>query len=129
MVGDGFEQGEAGVRRFSEAYGVLEELRVIEPRDNACSEARISNHIRRRREPHPFCLDATTRWKTSRMRCRRRGGSHRCGDGCRCCDPPTLRFERDPEEALQNHPGNQSVISSGLNALLLYPDRRSGSET
>jgi hypothetical protein len=42
MVADGFEHGEAGLRRFSETYGVLEKVTVIEPQDNACSEARVS---------------------------------------------------------------------------------------
>jgi hypothetical protein len=35
-------------------------------------------------------------------------------------------LERDIKQALQDHPGNQSVISSALNALLLYPDRPFG---
>jgi hypothetical protein len=35
-------------------------------------------------------------------------------------------LERDIKEALQAHPGNQSVISTGMNALLLYPDRPFG---
>jgi hypothetical protein len=44
---------------------------------------------------------------------------------------PVLRsaydaLERDIKQALQDHPGNLSVISSGLNALLLYPDRPFG---
>jgi 1-deoxy-D-xylulose 5-phosphate reductoisomerase len=48
---------------------------------------------------------------------------------------PVLRsaydnLERDIKQALQDHPGNQSVISAGLNALLLYPDRPSaGTDT
>jgi hypothetical protein len=32
-------------------------------------------------------------------------------------------LEKDIKEALQAHKGNQSVISAGMNALLLYPDR------
>ena len=40
MVGEGFEYGEAGVRAFTETYGLLEKVTVIEPTDNACSEAR-----------------------------------------------------------------------------------------
>ncbi len=48
MVKEGFEFGEAGVRAFTETYGLLEKVTVIEPSDNACSEGRIVKRVRRR---------------------------------------------------------------------------------
>jgi hypothetical protein len=39
MIQEGFEYGEAGVRAFTETYGLLEKITVIEPEDNSCSEA------------------------------------------------------------------------------------------
>jgi len=48
MLNEGFEHGEAGVRAFTEAYGLLEKITVIEPADNACSEARVTTRFRHR---------------------------------------------------------------------------------
>ena len=45
-------------------------------------------------------------------------------------DPPLkaayAEFEGEIKEALRSHRGNQSVVSTALNALLLYPDRPFG---
>ena len=45
-------------------------------------------------------------------------------------DPPLRtayeQLEQDIKEALKAHPGNQSVMSAGMNALLLYGDRPFG---
>ena len=42
-------------------------------------------------------------------------------------DPPLRtayeQLEQDIKEALKAHPGNQSVMSAGMNTLLLYGDR------
>src|SRR5208282_3729349 len=54
MVGEGFEYGEAGVRAFTETYGLLEKVTVIEPTDNACSEARVTKRVRRRPGASPL---------------------------------------------------------------------------
>src|SRR6266700_6986115 len=54
MVQEGFEYGEAGVRMFTETYGLLEKITVIEPADNACSEARVTKRVRRRPGASPL---------------------------------------------------------------------------
>ncbi len=54
MVQEGFEFGEAGVRMFTETYGLLEKITVIEPADNACSEARVTKRVRRRPGASPL---------------------------------------------------------------------------
>jgi hypothetical protein len=38
MLEEGFAYGDAGMRAFSEAYGVLEKVTTITPADNACSD-------------------------------------------------------------------------------------------
>ena len=48
MREDGFEYGEAGVRQFAEAYGVLEKVTTIEPSENACSDAKVMTTVKRR---------------------------------------------------------------------------------
>ena len=54
MVQEGFEYGEAGVRMFTETYGLLEKITVIEPEDNSCSEARVTKRVRRRPGASPL---------------------------------------------------------------------------
>ena len=48
MVAQGYEWGEAGLRAFTETYGVLEKVTTIEPTDNSCSKARVTHQIKRR---------------------------------------------------------------------------------
>jgi hypothetical protein len=54
MREDGFEYGEAGVRQFAEAYGVLEKVTIIEGTQNACSKAKATTTIKRRPGASPL---------------------------------------------------------------------------
>lgn len=133
MLGEGFQAGDAGLRAFSETYGVLEKITIIEPEDNACSEARVTKRIRRRPGASPllfgrFMMDL--------------GAFVSLEDISEALPPyheevvsipmdPPLRtayeqLEKDIKDALKAHPGNQSVMSVGMNALLLYGDRPFG---
>ncbi|MGC2673974.1 MAG: helicase-related protein, partial [Candidatus Acidiferrum sp.] len=130
MVQDGFEYGEAGVRAFTESYGLLEKITVIEPEDNSCSEARVTKRIRRRPGASPLLFG---RFLMSL------GAFISLEDISEALppyleevvsvemDPPLKeaykKLEEDVKKALKEHRGNQSVMSVALNALLLYPDR------
>ena len=130
MVQEGFEYGEAGVRTFTETYGLLEKVTVIEPTDNACSEARITKRVRRRPGASPLLFG---RFLMSL------GAFISLEDISEALppyreevvsvemDPPLKeaykKLEEDVKNALKEHRGNQSVMSVALNALLLYPDR------
>jgi len=130
MVHDGFEHGEAGVRMFAETYGLLEKVTVIEPADNACSDARVTKTVRRRPGASPLLFG---RFLMSL------GAFISLEDISEALPPyreevvsvemdPALRdaykqMEDDIKKALKEHRGNQSVMSVALNALLLYPDR------
>jgi len=130
MVQEGFEYGEAGVRAFTEAYGLLEKITVIEPADNACSEARVTKRVRRRPGASPLLFG---RFLMSL------GAFISLEDISEALppyreevisvemDPPLKeaykKLEEDVKKALKDHRGNQSVMSVALNALLLYPDR------
>ena len=130
MVQGGFEFGEAGVRMFTETYGLLEKITVIEPADNACSEARVTKRVRRRPGASPLLFG---RFLMSL------GAFISLEDISEALppyreevvsiemDPPLKeaykRLEGDVKTALKEHRGNQSVMSVALNALLLYPDR------
>jgi hypothetical protein len=54
MVAEGYEWGEAGLRAFSEKYGVLEKVTTIEPADNSCSKARVTKQIKRKPGASPL---------------------------------------------------------------------------
>ena len=130
MVQEGFEYGEAGVRAFTETYGLLEKITVIEPADNACSEARVTKRVRRRPGASPLLFG---RFLMSL------GAFISLEDISEALppyreevvsvemDPPLKeaykKLEEDVKTALKEHRGNQSVMSVALNALLLYPDR------
>ena len=130
LVKEGFEFGEAGVRGFTETYGLLEKVTVIEPEDNSCSEARVTKRIRRRPGASPLLFG---RFLMSL------GAFISLEDISEALppyreevvsvemDPPLKeaykKLEEDVKKALKEHRGNQSVMSVALNALLLYPDR------
>jgi hypothetical protein len=130
MLQEGFEYGEAGVRMFTETYGLLEKITVIEPADNACSEARVTKRVRRRPGASPLLFG---RFLMSL------GAFISLEDISEALppyreevvsiemDPPLKeaykKLEEDVKKALKEHRGNQSVMSVALNALLLYPDR------
>ena len=133
MVGEGFECGEAGLRSFTETYGLLEKVTVIEPSDNACSDGRVTTRIRRRPGASPLLFgrflmslgafisledisDALPPYREEVIGVE--------------MDPPLRdaykKLEEDVKKALQEHRRNPTVISVALNALLLYPDRPFG---
>jgi len=130
MVNEGFEYGEAGLRVFTETYGLLEKITVIEPADNACSESRVTKRVRRRPGASPLLFG---RFLMSL------GAFISLEDISEALppyreevisvemDPPLKeaykKLEEDVKTALKEHRGNQSVMSVALNALLLYPDR------
>jgi hypothetical protein len=130
MANEGFEYGDAGVRAFTETYGLLEKITVIEPADNACSEARVTKRVRRRPGASPLLFG---RFLMSL------GAFISLEDISEALPPyreevlsvemdaplkqAYKKLEEEVKAALKEHRGNQSVMSVALNALLLYPDR------
>ena len=130
MVKEGFEHGEAGVRAFTESYGLLEKIAVIEPEDNACSEARVTKRVRRRPGASPLLFG---RFLMSL------GAFISLEDISEALPPyreevvsvemdaplrqAYKKLEEEVKTALKEHRGNPSVMSVVLNTLLLYPDR------
>ena len=133
MLAEGFEHGEPGIRAFTETYGLLEKITVIEPADNACSEGRISKRVRHRPGASPLLFgrflmslgafvsledisDALPPYQEEIVSVE--------------MDEPLKEayqdLEQDIKEAMREHRGNPSVISVALNALLAYPDRPYG---
>ncbi|MGH9771264.1 MAG: helicase-related protein [Candidatus Acidiferrales bacterium] len=133
MIAAGFEYSLAGVRAFGEAYGVIERVTTIEPADNACSDARVTKQLKRRPGASPllfghFLMDTAAFLSLE--------------DIAEALPPyreevlsvgmdPVLesaysQLEEDIKAALREFRRNQSVLSVGMNALLLYPDRPFG---
>lgn len=131
MLAEGFAYGDAGLRAFSETYGVLEKVTTISPADNACSEKpRVTTRVRRRPGASPLLFgrflmelgafvsledisDALPTYEEEVVSVEMDGNLAQAYKG----------LEEDIKAALQEHHGNQSLVSTGLNALMLYPDR------
>lgn len=133
MREEGFDHGESGVRQFAEAYGVLEKVTTLEAAENACSKAKVSTTVKRRPGASPLLFgkylmnlaafvsledisDALPAYREEAVPVE--------------MDATLEKAYSDLEEsitdALKEHPGNSSVISTAMNALLLYPDRPYG---
>jgi hypothetical protein len=131
MLEEGFAHGEAGVRAFSETYGVLEKVTTITPADNACSDkAKVTTRVRRRPGASPLLFGRFL------MELGAFVSLEDISDALPSYEEEVLNVEMDPvlatayksleediKAALEEHRGNQSVVSIGLNALMLYPDR------
>ncbi len=133
MREEGFDHGESGVRQFAEAYGVLEKVTTIEPAENACSKAKISTTVKRRPGASPLLFGKYL------MNLAAFVSLEDISDALPSYHEEVLAVEMDPAlqkayadledsitDALKEHTRNPSVISTAMNALLLYPDRPYG---
>ena len=130
MAGRGYEWGEAGVRSFAETYGLLEKITTIQPADNACSKARVTTQVKRRPGASPllfgrFLMELGAFISLEDISCDLPTYTeHVIGIEM---DPPLRaayrQLEEDVRSALKEHRGSHSVMSVGLSALLMYPDR------
>ncbi len=133
MREDGFDHGDGGLRQFAEAYGVLEKVTTIEASENSCSKARVSTTVKRRPGASPLLFgkylmnmaafvsledisDALPSYAEEVISVEMDADLKRAYSDLEC----------DIREALREHHGNASVISTAMNALLLYPDRPFG---
>lgn len=133
MREDGFDHGEGGLRQFAEAYGVLEKVTTIEASENSCSKARVSTTVKRRPGASPLLFGKYLMNMAAFV------SLEDISDALPPYGEEVLSVEMDPElkkaysgleddirAALREHHGNASVISTAMNALLLYPDRPFG---
>ncbi len=133
MVAEGYEWGEPGVRSFAETYGVLERVTIISPEENACSKAKVTKQVKRKPGASPLLFgkflmelgafvsleDISSELPSYREEV----------IGVDMDEPLAKAYtdlEEQIKEALEEHRGNHSVISTALNALLSYPDRPYG---
>ena len=130
MVSQGYEYGDAGIRSFTETYGVLETITTIEPQENACSKAKITRRVKERPGASPllfarFLMDLGAFVSLEDISANLPPYTEEVVSVP--MDKPLAeayeKLEQDIAAALQEYRGNSSVISTALNALLLYPDR------
>ncbi len=133
MREEGFDHGEAGVRQFASVYGVLEKVTTIEAADNACSKAKVTTTVKRRPGASPLLFGSFL------MNLAAFVSLEDISDALPPYEEEVISVEMDPalkqayrkleddvRDALREHHGNASVISTAMNALLLYPDRPFG---
>ena len=129
MVAHGYEWGEPGLRSFAETYGVLERVTTIEPADNSCSKARVTKQIKRRPGASPllfseFLMSLAAFVSLEDISSELPPFSEEVIGVP--MDAPLqaayLALEEQIKNAIKQHHMNHSVVSVGLNALLLYPD-------
>lgn len=133
MREEGFDHGEAGVRQFSSIYGVLEKVTTIEAADNACSKAKVTTAVKRRPGASPLLFGSFL------MNLAAFVSLEDISDALPPFEEEVISVPMDPvlqhayskleddvRKALREHHGNASVVSTAMNALLLYPDRPFG---
>ena len=129
MVARGYEWGETGLRSFAETFGVLERITTIEPADNSCSKARVSKQVKRRPGASPllfsdFLMSLAAFISLEDISTELPAYNEEV-IGVPMDAPLQAAYkalEEDIKNAIKKHHMNHSVVSVGLNALLLYPD-------
>jgi len=133
MVAHGYEWGETGLRSFAETYGVLERVTTIEPADNSCSKARVTKQIKRRPGASPllfseFLMSLAAFVSLEDISTELPSYTEEV-IGVPMDAPLQSAYsalEEDIKDAIKQHHMNHSVLSVGMNALLLYPDHAWG---
>ncbi len=133
MREEGFDHGEAGVRQFASVYGVLEKVTTIEAADNACSKAKVTTTVKRRPGASPLLFGSFL------MNLAAFVSLEDISDELPPYEEEVIsvemdsalkqaytKLEDDVRDALREHHRNASVVSTAMNALLLYPDRPFG---
>jgi hypothetical protein len=133
MVAHGYEWGEAGLRSFADSYGVLERVTTIEPADNSCSKARLTKQVKRRPGASPLLFGDFLMSLAAFVSLEDISGELPAYTEEVISVPmdAPLRaaykaLEEDIKNAIKQHHLNHSVVSIGLNTLLLYPDHAWG---
>jgi superfamily II DNA or RNA helicase len=133
MAAHGYEWGEAGLRSFADTYGVLERVTTIEPADNSCSKARVTKQVKRRPGASPLLFGDFLMSLAAFVSLEDISGELPAYTEEVISVPMDAplqaaykALEEDIKNAIKQHHLNHSVVSVGLNALLLYPDHAWG---
>ncbi|MBZ5550984.1 MAG: hypothetical protein LAO22_24015, partial [Acidobacteriia bacterium] len=133
MKEHGYEWGTTGRSSFTQDYGVLETITKVEAADNRCSKAKTTSMVRRKPGASPLLFGEFLMQLCAFVFLEDISGElPPYGESyvSVSMDPLMMAAYRELEEtirqALKEHKGNRSVLSTMLNTLLLYPDHPYG---
>ena len=136
MKEHGYEWGTTGRTSFIQDYGVLETITRVEPAENRCSKAKTTSTVRRKPGASPLLFGEFLMRLCAFVFLEDISGELPPYEETYLSvpmDPLMLAAYRELEDAirqaLKEHRGNRSVLSTMLNTLLLYPDHPYGLET
>jgi superfamily II DNA or RNA helicase len=133
MKAHGYEWGTSGRTSFTQEYGVLETITRIEPENNACSKAKTTSVVRRKPGASPLLFGQFLMQLCAFVFLEDISNELPPYDESFVSismDAPMRAayeaLENDIRDSLKENKGNRSVLSTMLNALLLYPDHPYG---
>src|SRR6266496_1304091 len=133
MKEHGYEWGPTGRSSFTQDYGVLETITKIEPANNRCSKAKTTSMVRRKPGASPLLFGEFLMQLCAFVFLEDISGELPPYEETYLSvpmDPLMMAAYRELEDAirqaLKEHRGNRSVLSTMLNTLLLYPDHPYG---
>jgi superfamily II DNA or RNA helicase len=133
MKEHGYEWGAAGRSAFAQDYGVLETITKLEPEDNRCSKSKTTVTVRRKPGASPLLFGEFLMQLCAFVFLEDISGELPHYEEIYISVPmdPLMadayrELEDDIRQALKEHKGNRSVLSTMLNTLLLYPDHPYG---
>jgi Helicase conserved C-terminal domain len=128
--------GTTGRTSFIQDYGVLETITRVEPAENRCSKAKTTSTVRRKPGASPLLFGEFLMRLCAFVFLEDISGELPPYEETYLSvpmDPLMLAAYRELKDAirqaLKEHRGNRSVLSTMLNTLLLYPDHPNGLET
>ena len=129
MKEHGYEWGTTGRSSFIQDYGVLETITKVEPADNRCSKSKSTSTVRRKPGASPLLFGEFLMQLCAFVFLEDISGALPPYEETYlsvAMDPLMMAAYRELEDAIRNalkeHRGNRSVLSTMLNTLLLYPD-------
>ena len=133
MKEHGYEWGTTGRSSFTQDYGVLETITKVEPANNRCSKAKSTSTVRRKPGASPLLFGEFLMQLCAFVFLEDISGELPPYEETYLSvpmDPLMMAAYRELEDAirqaLKEHRGNRSVLSTMLNTLLLYPDHPYG---
>jgi len=133
MKDHGYEWGTTGRTSFTQDYGVLETITKVEPADNRCSKSKTTSTVRRKPGASPLLFGEFLMQLCAFVFLEDISGELPPYEETYvsvAMDPLMMAAYRELEDAIRNalkeHRGNRSVLSTMLNTLLLYPDHPYG---
>ena len=133
MKEHGYEWGTTGRSSFTQDYGVLETITKVESSDNRCSKSKTTSTVRRKPGASPLLFGEFLMQLCAFLFLEDISGELPPYEESYLSvpmDPLMMAAYRELEDAirqaLKEHRGNRSVLSTMLNTLLLYPDHPYG---